>query len=113
MRKPARKAVVGTASSVAPVGGLNARDALANMPPEDAVILDNWLPDATSVYLRNGYTSWATGFPGAVKTLMTYSAGAARKLFGEHLPHVKLSIHPAAANPSRALEEWLNRKPNA
>lgn len=82
MRKPSRKAVVTTASVPAPVGGLNARDAVANMPPEDAVVMDNFFPDATSVYLRNGYTLWATGFPGAVETLMTYSAGTGRKLFG-------------------------------
>ena len=52
------------------------------MPPEDAVIMDNLFPNAGSVSLRNGYTSWATGFPAAVETLMTYSAGTGRKLFG-------------------------------
>ena len=80
--KPKRTSVARTASVPAPVGGLNARDAIANMKPEDAVIMDNFFPDRSSVYLRNGYTSWATGFPSAVETLMTYSAGSGRKLFG-------------------------------
>lgn len=82
MRHPSRTAVVRTASTAAPVGGLNARDAVANMQPEDAVIMDNFFPDRSSVFLRNGYTSWATGFPAAVETLAVYSAGTGRKLFG-------------------------------
>lgn len=79
--KPARRAVVRTASIPAPVGGLNLRDAIADMDPTDAVILDNFFPNRTSAQLRYGYTKWATGLPSAVESLMVYSSGAGRKLF--------------------------------
>jgi hypothetical protein len=64
----------------APVGGWNTLDALADMPPEDAVVLDNWFPDADRVSVRRGFSAWATGFPAAVETLMPYQppSGSAR-----------------------------------
>lgn len=65
----------------APVGGLNARDALAAMPQSDAVILDNFFPGTTSVDLRNGYEAWSTGYPAAVESLMTYNGPTGSKLF--------------------------------
>lgn len=71
-----------SASLSAPVGGWNARDALGEMPPEDAVSLDNWFPSTTSVNLRNGYSQWATGLGGLVETILSYSGGATNKLFG-------------------------------
>ena len=45
----------------APVGGVNARDALSNMPPTDAVILDNWFCANSYVAVRNGSSIWASG----------------------------------------------------
>lgn len=55
-----------------PVGGWNTLDALADMPPDHAVTLDNWFPDADRVTVRRGFTAWATGFSGPVETLMPY-----------------------------------------
>lgn len=81
MRRPSRTAVVRTASIPAPVGGLNLRDAIADMEPEDAVVMDNFFPNRTAVQLRYGYTKWATGLPAAVESLMVYSSGAGRKMF--------------------------------
>lgn len=81
MIKPTRKAVVSASSIPAPVGGLNARDAIASMKETDALILDNVFPETSDVRVRNGYTKFATGLPGTVETLMTYSNGAGRKLF--------------------------------
>lgn len=66
----------------APVGGWNARDALQNMPPEDAPILDNWWVTPTTVNLRNGYTNFSTGLVNQVETILAYSGGASNKLFG-------------------------------
>lgn len=66
----------------APTGGLNARDALAAMPPTDAIVMDNWFPTPTFVQVRNGDQVWASGMPGAVDTVMAYNGFAARKLFG-------------------------------
>jgi hypothetical protein len=68
----------------APVGGLNARDALAAMKPTDAVVMDNFFPEANYVALRRGYASHGTGLgTGVVQTLMTYRAlNGSEKLFG-------------------------------
>jgi hypothetical protein len=64
----------------APITGWNARDALDEMPPTDAVLLDNWYPDAQGVVVRNGFTSYATGLGATpVRTLAEYSAGTTRK----------------------------------
>ena len=43
-----------SASFPAPVGGWNARDPLAAMDPADAVKLVNFIPNTTSVTLRQG-----------------------------------------------------------
>lgn len=71
-----------TVTSVpAPVGGVNARDSLAAMPPTDAVIMDNWFPQPSYVSLRNGNLVWATGLPAQVNTVMAYNGLTSRKMF--------------------------------
>lgn len=84
MRAPAtKKAVFKTTSIPAPVGGLNARESIANMPPIDAAILENFFPNTTSVDLRNGSVTWQEGLPGWAETVMAYNPGNANssKLF--------------------------------
>lgn len=77
MRQVAR-----TASFPAPIGGLNARDSLADMKPTDAVILENWWPKPNSVEIRKGYTNWVTGFPAVPESLFKYApTSGAYKLF--------------------------------
>ena len=56
-----------------PVGGWDTRDALADMPPQNAVVLDNWFPGTDRVTLRAGYVEHATGLGAAVETLLPYS----------------------------------------
>lgn len=68
-------------SVMAPTGGVNARDALANMPATDAITLDNWFPTPSYVAVRNGSQAWATGMATAVDTVMAYNGTASRKLF--------------------------------
>ena len=60
-------------SVVAPVGGLNDADSIADMPPTDAITLDNWFPGTQSVDVRGGSVEWATGMSTTGETLMTYS----------------------------------------
>lgn len=67
------KATGRTASVPAPVGGLNAVDSIAAMPPEDSIILDNFFPQPTYVQLRGGSANWVTGLPSFVETLMGFS----------------------------------------
>lgn len=59
-----------------PVGGWNARDPLTAMPPTDAIVLENWIPDTATVKLRNGFASFATGLPDVVESLMEWAGPA-------------------------------------
>lgn len=87
MIAPTRKHIVrgvqrsSTATVAAPVGGWNARDALAAMHKHDAVVLQNFWPGTSSVKLRKGYTEHATGLPDAVETLMVYNGGGTSTMY--------------------------------
>jgi len=59
----------------APVGGWDAQSPLANMPPENAVILDNFIPRAGYVELRKGYIPWQEGLPLPTETIMVWRGG--------------------------------------
>lgn len=48
------------------------RDALADMPADHAVIMDNWFPGTDVVEMRRGHASHATGMTGSVETLIEY-----------------------------------------
>lgn len=80
-KRPPSPPAAQTLTLPAPVGGLNARDALASMPQTDAVTLDNFFPGTTSVGLRNGSERWSTGYASAVESLMAYRAATSSKLF--------------------------------
>lgn len=76
-RSNARKQQVSQAASLpAPVGGWNARDPLAMMEDQDAVILENWFPRQSSVELRKGSVAHVTGISGAVETIAVYETSA-------------------------------------
>lgn len=82
MRIPvSKRAIVRTRSIPAPVGGLNARDAIADMRETDAVTLENWYPTEASLSLRNGSANWVTGFATPVESLLVYSNAVLRKMF--------------------------------
>lgn len=75
-------AVSRTASIPAPVGGINSRDSFADMPPTDAILMENLFPMPTGVAIRAGSANWATGFPGWVESVMAYTGVTSNKLFG-------------------------------
>ena len=77
MRKTSR-----AVSLPSPVGGWNARDSIAAMPPTDAVSMVNWFPGTSDVILRFGHTQYATGFPTQVETILAYSGSTTDTLFG-------------------------------
>lgn len=81
-RKYNRKQVSQSKSIPAPVKGLNARDAVADMDPTYALSLDNYFCTPTTVDVRNGQTTWATGLGGWVETVMHYTSGTATKQYG-------------------------------
>src|SRR5690349_8095424 len=65
-----------------PIGGLNARDALSNMDPKDALILNNYFPQPTFVELRRGHLSYATlPVTTPIDTLMQWAGPTSNKLF--------------------------------
>jgi hypothetical protein len=76
-----RKRVALSASTPAPTGGWNARDSLATMAADQAIILDNLFPEASKVSLRRGYASHATGLSSTAESLMAYASGTTQKLF--------------------------------
>jgi hypothetical protein len=83
LRSQQRQQVQATGYVVsAPVGGLNARDALSNMPETDAIVLDNWFVQPTWVELRRGKTTLAT-FTGICETVAAYnSLSGSNQLYG-------------------------------
>lgn len=56
----------------APVGGLNDRDSIADMPQSDAVIMENWWPYPSYLGIRKGSANHVTGLPATVETLVEY-----------------------------------------
>lgn len=70
-----------TATVPAPYGGWNAVGNLSNMPPLDAVVMDNIFPGVTDVILRKGSVSSVTGFGAKVKSLLPYESAAGAKIF--------------------------------
>lgn len=76
----AQRRSAATTSIAAPIGGWNNRDSLAEMPPLDAVTLNNFWPTPTDVQLRKGWTKLSTGITGKVETLVNFPAN--NKIFG-------------------------------
>lgn len=69
-----------TFSFPAAVGGLNRRDAKADMPITDANVLTNVIPYPTFCAVRRGHIQHATGITGQVETLMEWAGPSSRKL---------------------------------
>lgn len=76
-----KRPTLGSTSISAPIGGLNARDSIADMPETDALILDNWFPGTTQVDVRNGSAYFADFGTHAVETIMPYNGPVTKKLF--------------------------------
>lgn len=73
----------------APVGGWDAKSSLADMPEENAVILDNWFPDRDRVELRPGSTEYATylgEFSAEFSTEFTVAPGPETSSLMEYIP---------------------------
>lgn len=68
-----RRQVARVKSYPSPVGGWNARDALAAMKPIDAVYLVNWFPRTTDCVIRGGDDDYATDIDGPAETLAVYN----------------------------------------
>lgn len=79
---PQKRQVVRAVTIPSPTGGWDAQSPLAAMPPNNAVVLDNWIPRSGYCEVRRGYVAQVTGTPGPVETLMAFRGGASGdKLF--------------------------------
>jgi len=105
MTAPQRRTAT-TASVASPIGGWNARDSIANMPPLDAVTLNNFWPTPTDVQLRLGYSQFCTGITGQVNSLMNYAGVTQQKLFAA----AGTSIYDASASTAVAVKTITNDK---
>lgn len=105
MTVPQRRTAV-TASVASPIGGWNARDSIANMPPLDAVTLNNFWPTPTEVQLRLGYSQFCTGITGQVNSLMNYAGVSQQKLFAA----AGTSIYDASGATAVAVKTITNDK---
>lgn len=96
----------------APVGGWNTRDALAEMPPVDAITLDNWFPQTSYCEIRGGYSSHATGMTGNGKTLAVYNAlSGTNKMFcatasGVYDVSSSGAVGASVATPTNGKYQW-------
>lgn len=106
---PLGRQVSKTASIPAPTGGLNARDAIADMSETDAVIMTNWFPTPSQVEVRNGYTNSVTGFPGWVETLAYYAAPTVNQLWAVSGGSIYNATTPGAA-PAPAVTGLANSR---
>ena len=63
----------------APIGGWNTRDSFDDIPPTDAIVMDNWLPGLGAVGVRKGRTTHqqqnSTETSDPVKTLAVFNSG--------------------------------------
>lgn len=58
-----------------PVGGLNAKNSLADMPPTDAIVMENFFPTFSGCKVRAGSKKWAEcPIVGTVRTLMVWNS---------------------------------------
>ena len=66
-----------------PLGGWNTRDAISDMNPEFATVMDNFFPTRSKIVLRNGNEEHATGMGTTtpVETLMVYNGPTGSEMF--------------------------------
>jgi len=72
----------------APVGGLNGRDALANMAAEDAYELTNMFPGTSTVKVRQGCMVHQAPVGNPVRSMEIYSSGTGQKMLAFAGPNV-------------------------
>jgi hypothetical protein len=81
---PGKREVSRGTSIPAPVGGWDAVHALADMPEDRAVVLENWFPSTSDVRVRRGHQIHGSGMgTGVVDSLMVYNGltAATSKMF--------------------------------
>jgi hypothetical protein len=71
----------GSVSVPSPYGGINLREDITALQPNEARVLENFFPSSGTTQLRPGFAEFGTGMgTGEVKTLAAYSGPSASKL---------------------------------
>ena len=78
----ANRQIAKTASVPSAVKGWNARDPIANMDPEFAILMDNFFPLTADIMVRKGNDEHVTGITGQVESLMVWNGFTSSKMFG-------------------------------
>jgi hypothetical protein len=81
MARTAPVPVSGKYTLPAPVGGWDAVSALADMPEDRAVVLENFFPEPGLIRMRKGFSSNVTGMSGAVESLLVWTGPTSAKMF--------------------------------
>ena len=106
---PSRVPTAKGTSIPAPVGGWDAVSALADMPEDRAVVLENWFPSTGDVRVRRGSKIHASGMgSGVVESLMPYNGltSAASKLFAATANKIYDATSNAAATSALAARQF-------
>lgn len=101
-----KKIVARGSSFPAPTGGWDAISPLANMPPENAIRLENWFPQAGYCEIRNGHAEHSdTGTGEPVETIMAYQgvqnalfAVSNEEIFDITIPGSAVSVYSGLTN---------------
>lgn len=80
-RNAGRAQTAVSTSLPAPVGGWDQKNALAAMPPENAVIMDNWIPRPGYCEVRAGSAPQVEGFSASVHSLLIWRGPTSDHLF--------------------------------
>lgn len=84
LRRPSAAMLAQVSSIPAPVGGWDTISPLAEMPPNRAVVIDNWICRPGYLEIRRGENVWTTGNGSAttpVESLMVYNGVSSTKMF--------------------------------
>nr|CRH05498.1 conserved protein of unknown function [Candidatus Magnetococcus massalia] len=76
------------ASIPAPTGGWNARDDIASMDKDEALVLDNLFPGNSYVSLRSGYQPHSSELGSSVESLMPWHSSRQGRLFAAAGGHI-------------------------
>lgn len=71
-----RRQVAASRSIPAPVGGWDTESPLADMPPQNAIMLVNWIPRAGYVEARRGFEQQVSGTSAPVESLVAWRGDA-------------------------------------
>ena len=109
LAKTKKQQTAKTTSLPACVKGLNARDAIASMPPDFGLILDNCFCTPTTVNTRNGSANWVTGITGWVETVGHYQSPTQGVLFAA-ANNAIYDVTAAGAVGSAKLSSFTNNR---